>query len=182
MGKIRLVYVLFGISPRIWNGLRTHTEVPLYLEKTCPSAALSTTNPICCPDAHPGPHGGKLATNCLSYGVVKGHSCKGYDQDNVIQETQKGRTFGRKCQPKPECSNGIRSRDVKETLHLRRGRKIAGNIRGWSRRQQLRLESMGNGNNIFGKTIGLDILKREPATLGSFAPSFGEKKKNFGQW
>jgi hypothetical protein len=31
MGKIRLVYVLFGISPRIWNGLRTYTEVPLYI-------------------------------------------------------------------------------------------------------------------------------------------------------
>jgi hypothetical protein len=31
IGKIRLVYVLFGISPRIWNGLRTHTEVLLYL-------------------------------------------------------------------------------------------------------------------------------------------------------
>jgi hypothetical protein len=31
MGKIRSVYVLFGISPRIWNGLRTYTEVPLYL-------------------------------------------------------------------------------------------------------------------------------------------------------
>jgi hypothetical protein len=30
MGKIHLVYVLFGISPRIWNGLRTYTEVPLY--------------------------------------------------------------------------------------------------------------------------------------------------------
>jgi hypothetical protein len=29
MGKIRLVYFLFGISPRIWNGLRTYTEVPL---------------------------------------------------------------------------------------------------------------------------------------------------------
>jgi hypothetical protein len=24
-----------------------------YLEKTCPSAALSTTNPICCPDRNP---------------------------------------------------------------------------------------------------------------------------------
>jgi hypothetical protein len=37
MGKIRLVYVLFGISPRIWNGLRTYTEVPLYycLEANC---------------------------------------------------------------------------------------------------------------------------------------------------
>jgi hypothetical protein len=32
MRKIRSVYVLFGISPRIWNGLRTYTEVPLYFE------------------------------------------------------------------------------------------------------------------------------------------------------
>jgi hypothetical protein len=31
MGEICLVYVLFGISPRIWNGLRTYTEVPLYI-------------------------------------------------------------------------------------------------------------------------------------------------------
>jgi chromosome condensin MukBEF ATPase and DNA-binding subunit MukB len=30
MGKISLVYVLFGISPRFWNGLRTYTEVPLH--------------------------------------------------------------------------------------------------------------------------------------------------------
>jgi hypothetical protein len=32
VGNTRLVYVLFGISPRIWNGLRTYTEVPLYLK------------------------------------------------------------------------------------------------------------------------------------------------------
>jgi hypothetical protein len=32
MGKIYLVYVLFCISPRIWNGLRTYTEVPLYIK------------------------------------------------------------------------------------------------------------------------------------------------------
>jgi hypothetical protein len=37
------------------------------LEKTCPSAALSTTNPTCCPDANPGRRGGKPATNRLSY-------------------------------------------------------------------------------------------------------------------
>jgi hypothetical protein len=35
MGKIRLVYVLFGISPRIWNELRTYTEVPLYMLWQC---------------------------------------------------------------------------------------------------------------------------------------------------
>jgi hypothetical protein len=30
-----------------------------YSEKTCPSAALSTTNTTCCPDANPGSRGGK---------------------------------------------------------------------------------------------------------------------------
>jgi hypothetical protein len=35
-----------------------------------PSAALSTTNPTCCPDANPGRRGGKPATNRLSYGTA----------------------------------------------------------------------------------------------------------------
>jgi hypothetical protein len=43
---------------------------PKYSEETCPSAALSTTNPTCCPDANPGRRGGKLATNRLSYGTA----------------------------------------------------------------------------------------------------------------
>jgi hypothetical protein len=34
-----------------------------YSEKTCPNAALSITNPTCCPDANPGRRGGKPATN-----------------------------------------------------------------------------------------------------------------------
>jgi hypothetical protein len=38
--------------------------------KTCPNAALSTTNPTCCPDANPGRRGGKPATNRLSYGTA----------------------------------------------------------------------------------------------------------------
>jgi hypothetical protein len=42
MGKIRLVSVLFGISPRIWNGLRTYTEVPLYIY----THILDTTNTL----------------------------------------------------------------------------------------------------------------------------------------
>jgi hypothetical protein len=41
-----------------------------YSEKTCPSAALSTTNPTCCMDANPGLRGGKPATNRLSYGTA----------------------------------------------------------------------------------------------------------------
>jgi hypothetical protein len=37
-------------------------------KKPAPSAALSTTNPTCCPDANAGLRGGKPATNRLSYG------------------------------------------------------------------------------------------------------------------
>jgi hypothetical protein len=38
-------------------------------EKTCPSGALSTTNPTCIdPVLNPGRRGGKPATNRLSYG------------------------------------------------------------------------------------------------------------------
>jgi hypothetical protein len=44
---------------------------PNYSEKTCPSAALSTTNPTCYPDANPGRRGGKPATNSLSYSTAK---------------------------------------------------------------------------------------------------------------
>jgi hypothetical protein len=40
-------------------------------EKTCPSAALSATNPTCCPDANPGRRGGKPASNRLSYGTAR---------------------------------------------------------------------------------------------------------------
>jgi hypothetical protein len=41
-----------------------------YSEKTCPSAALPTTNPTCCPDAARARRAGKLATNRLSYGTA----------------------------------------------------------------------------------------------------------------
>jgi hypothetical protein len=39
---------------------------------TCPNAALSTTNPTCCPDADSGRRGGKPASNRLSYGMALG--------------------------------------------------------------------------------------------------------------
>jgi hypothetical protein len=47
--------------------LAGETEV---LGENCPSAALSTTNPTCCPDANPGRRGGKPATNRLFYGTA----------------------------------------------------------------------------------------------------------------
>jgi hypothetical protein len=53
-----------------WNWWNDRQGKPKYSEKTCPSAALSTTNPKCCPDANPGRRGGKPASNRLSYGTA----------------------------------------------------------------------------------------------------------------
>jgi hypothetical protein len=39
-------------------------------DKTCPRAAMSNTNPTCCPDANPDRRGGKPATNRLNYGTA----------------------------------------------------------------------------------------------------------------
>jgi hypothetical protein len=50
-----------------WNDCQ---RKPKYSEKTCPSTALSTTNPTCCPDANPGCRGGKPASNRLNYGTA----------------------------------------------------------------------------------------------------------------
>jgi hypothetical protein len=48
--------------------LAGETEVA---EKTCPSATLSTTNPVWPdPGSNPGRRGGKPATNRLSYGAA----------------------------------------------------------------------------------------------------------------
>jgi hypothetical protein len=47
------------------------TDQNQYSEKTCPSATMPTTNPTSPdPAMNPGHHGGKPATNRLSYGAV----------------------------------------------------------------------------------------------------------------
>jgi hypothetical protein len=51
-------------------GGKNWQQKPKYSEKTCPSAALSTTNTTCCPDANPGRCDGKPASNRLSYGTT----------------------------------------------------------------------------------------------------------------
>jgi hypothetical protein len=52
----------------------------------------------------------------------------GYDQDSVVQVTQKGRTFGKRRWKGPECNNLIRNRDFKEKQHLRRSERISSGI------------------------------------------------------
>jgi hypothetical protein len=47
--------------------LAGETEV---LGENLPSAALSTTNPICCPDENRGRRGGKPKTNLLCYSTA----------------------------------------------------------------------------------------------------------------
>jgi hypothetical protein len=51
------------------SGMNERQGKPKYLEESCPSAALSITDPTW-PDlgSNPGRYGGKPATNCLSYG------------------------------------------------------------------------------------------------------------------
>jgi hypothetical protein len=63
-------------------------------------------------------------------------------------------------QPKKERTKGTRSRHVEELLHLRKKRKTTRSIGGRNRRQQPRLETMRNSNEVFGKSIGLGFGKR----------------------
>jgi hypothetical protein len=76
----------------------------------------------------------------------KGHSRQGQGQDNIARGTKKEQTLGKRHCVQPKDSNGIRDRDIKEQLHLRKERTTGNSIRGQSRRQRLRLESAGNVN------------------------------------
>jgi hypothetical protein len=69
-------WVHLALQPLI--GLLCQPQMIMMMEKlmeclageTCPSAALSTTNPTCWPDANPGHRAGKPVTNHLSYGYA----------------------------------------------------------------------------------------------------------------
>jgi hypothetical protein len=60
------------------------TEV---LGENLPSAALSTTNPTCFPDANPGRRGGKTVTNRLSYGTAYNESLRSSSKETVTVQT-----------------------------------------------------------------------------------------------
>jgi hypothetical protein len=53
-------------------------ETEILGKKTCPSAALSTTNRTCCPEANPGRRGAKPATNRFTYGTALGSRYNDY--------------------------------------------------------------------------------------------------------
>jgi hypothetical protein len=69
----------------------------------------------------------------------KGHCCQGQGKDKVVPRTQKGQTFGKSRRAKLEGINGIRDRDLKKQLHLRKERA---------------------SSRTSGKTIRLEIMKR----------------------
>jgi hypothetical protein len=89
---------------------------------------------------------------------------------NVVQEIQREWTFMRRPQQELEYSNCIRSRNIEEQVHLRKGWKTAKSI-GGRRRHQPRLETVGNGNKVFRKTTGLEFEKR------AFEISSGTRRK-----
>jgi hypothetical protein len=85
---------------------------------------------------------------------------KGHGQDNVVEGTQKGRTFGRRHRVQPECNNGIRDQGAIRQLHLRKGTTTGNGIRGRSSTQRLRQGSRTTLNKAFGETLRLKTMKR----------------------
>jgi hypothetical protein len=83
----------------------------------------------------------------------------GCNRPSVVEEIRSGQTFGRRRRPKLECSKGIKSRDVEEPLHPRKGKNPVNSMREWSGREQPRLEKK-EPNRTYRKTTGLEIEKR----------------------
>jgi hypothetical protein len=95
-------------------------------------------------------------------------------RDNIAPRTRRGRTEENKRWRRPECKKGIRSRDIEEPLHLRKGRKTANSNGGWSKRQHPRLESMGKSVEVVRKAI-----ERE---FGKLADGSSIVKRNIKNW
>jgi hypothetical protein len=79
---------------------------------------------------------------------------KRYDQDNMGQETQKRRKEGKRLWKGQECKNGVMDRGLRQQLQV----KIV--IKDADTRWQLRLSIKRTSDGIYGKTIGIEIVKR----------------------
>jgi hypothetical protein len=82
---------------------------------------------------------------------------------SVVQEIQRGRTFGRRRQQEPEYSNGIRDRGLKQKLE---GSKRMKDLGG---RLPLRPRNEMTSRWTYGKTI--DSMKIAKKKAGSYAAS-----------
>jgi hypothetical protein len=77
-------------------------------------------------------------TCCSGVARCKGYGHQGQGKDKAIPRTHKGWIFGKRCWVKPEGINRIRIQGLKKQLHLK-GERTSG--------------------RIFGKTIGLEVVK-----------------------
>jgi hypothetical protein len=67
---------------------------------------------------------GRKITRCA------GQKRKVQNKDDVSPKSPKGGTYEKRLWRSPECKKGIKSRDIEEPLHLRKGRKTANSNRG----------------------------------------------------
>jgi hypothetical protein len=81
---------------------------------------------------------GRLARRAIP-APRKGHGRQGWSRDSVAKESLKERTLERTRRTGHECSSGIKDRDLKEQLPLRKE---------------------GTSGRIFRKTVGLEINER----------------------
>jgi hypothetical protein len=116
---------------------------------------------------------------------------KVYNVDNVVQETRKGRTFGRRRQPKPECNNGIRDQGLRQQLrgskrimdiggrrplYLRKARTTANGIGGCSVQQS----HLGSGGTLKKALYEIFRGKKAKQIAESYVDS--QKIKDWTLW
>jgi hypothetical protein len=108
---------------------------------------------------------GRKMTRCSKEAQRKGHWHK-RQNDDVGKGTQKGQMDKKRRWKDPGCKNGIRNRDFKKPLHLRK-----------QDLQKLQLESTGNVIQTYRKTTGLEIANQ---ISGSYVAS--RKIKDWTLW
>jgi hypothetical protein len=108
----------------------------------------------------------KLATTSRGMACHVGVArCKGCSQDSVVQGTQKGQMFKKRCWPKPDGISEIRIQDLKE---LRVGSRSSSGIY----RKPFRLEFM---KRVFGIPIVLWEVSDWTLWRGQSPPKWKER-------
>jgi hypothetical protein len=95
-------------------------------------------------------------THSTKVAWCRGHDRKRYYRNDVVQETQKGRTFGKRRLKGPECNSGIRDQGLRQQLQ---GSK---RIKNPGTRRQLCLKIKRTSDGVNRKAFGLEFVKRGP--------------------
>jgi hypothetical protein len=99
-------------------------------------------------------------THCAKVAWCRGHDLKGYNQGNVVQEIQKGWTFGKRHRMNPECNNDIRDKGRSQEI---RGSKQIKDL-GARQPQYLRKETT-TANGIRVRILGQQSYLGSRGTL-----------------